>query len=262
MERMSTGKFGCSARSTFSNSRPSGPSSEMSRTMKSGIVSRMACRAEVAPSASPQTIRSGSRSINSAKPCRTIGRSSTRNTLHFEGDELTRLAFTLGPPSFCAASEGEDTHHRSPSGKVFSDVQRTADHIRAVVHDIQTHSRVVRGDFGNSFAVILNGQGTLSILRGQADDDVAGVPVLDRVVHGFSRDVVKVRRDTHIVNQDRRATFEAASDSEEILHLFGATRQSRHQPVSIGYNRQKTARKLPRLVDCFIHQVHDLCGVG
>src|ERR1700721_408670 len=131
---------------------------------------------------------------------------------------MSLLAFMLGPPSFCSVSERENAHYRSSASKVFSNVKRAPDHICAVAHDIQTHSCVIRRHFRNPFAVILNRQGTFSILRGQTDNDVARMSVLDRIVHAFSRDVVKVCRRVHVVDQYWRTTFEAETNSKKILH--------------------------------------------
>ena len=62
------GRLASRERIFLSKSRPSGPLSEMSTTIKSGFSSSMRVKAELASSASPQTTRSGSRLISSAKP--------------------------------------------------------------------------------------------------------------------------------------------------------------------------------------------------
>src|ERR1700721_76979 len=268
MERTSTGRLGYLTRRLLSSSRPSGPSSEISKTTKSGAASRIACRADVAPSASPQTIRSGSRSMNNASPCRTIGWSSIRKTLHLGTEGFERVLFIGAmscPPPYRLSrtgAEGKEANYCSPSLGIRTDVERSTYHVGAIAHDIQTHSFVICWNPGNSQSVVLHGKSSLALFSGQSDDHLLRPSVFHRIVHRFSSDMVEVGSYVHVVNQNRLGAFEAARRLEQILHLFSVARESGHQAVRIRDHWKQAARQFSRLVNRLVNEFNNFRRVA
>ena len=151
------------------------------------------------------------------------------------------------------APQRKKTDYGGSTREVPANIERTSDHVGAVVHNVQAHAGVVRRSFGNTFTVVLNRERAFAVLGKQTDHDVAGISVLDGVVHGLARDVVKVRGGVYVVKQHRFATFETAGDLEQILHFFGVTRQGGHEAVRIRNDGQQTAGEFARFVYRFIH---------
>src|ERR1700683_5046946 len=160
--------------------------------------------------------------MNRARPCRTIGWSSIRNTLHF-GSHSLRLS---------SITERKQAYYRGTASEILPHIERTTNHVRAVTHDIQTHASVTRRCLRYSSAVILNSQCSFSILGGQTNNHMAWMPMLDRVIHCLTRDVVEMGRNAYVVNKNRTAAFEPASNLEQILHLLCVTSQRGHQTMS------------------------------
>src|SRR4030081_718962 len=86
MERMSTGRFGNSARIVLINSSPRAPAKPISAITRSGPSSRTSAIASTAVLASPQTTNSSFESIRRTRPLRKTGWSSTK---------MMRFAFCL-----------------------------------------------------------------------------------------------------------------------------------------------------------------------
>src|ERR1043165_2841585 len=64
----------------------------------------------------------------------------------------------------------------------------------AVLHDTQSHAFNRSVHVRQSNAVIVNSQGNISAARLQADANVAGLAVLERIGDGFLSDAVQLRR--------------------------------------------------------------------
>src|SRR5271156_3539160 len=75
------------------------------------------------------------------------------------------------------------------------------DHACPVVHDVQSHTVSIHGIFGDSLAVILNQQGAPAMLGRQLNPDLARAAMLDRIIHCFLSDVIKMCGHGVIVNQ-------------------------------------------------------------
>ena len=86
--------------------------------------------------------------------------------------------------------------------------------------------------------------------------------MFDGVIHGFLRNVIEMRCHGVVVDQHGRFALEAAGNSEEIFDFTGPELERGHQALSIGDDRQQASRQFTCLVNRFIHQLHDLGGVG
>ena len=67
------------------------------------------------------------------------------------------------------------------------------DHSDTVIHQVKTHTVISRNQVSDPAAVSLNSEGTLMLDGGQSNDDLAGMTVLDRVVHRLLRNIIEVR---------------------------------------------------------------------
>ena len=83
----------------------------------------------------------------------------------------------------------KDTSNERSSRSVSPDFQSSADHSCPVVHDVETHTLDVRRIRRNARAIILYLQRSLPCVRPTTGSALLRVAALDRIVHGFLRDV-------------------------------------------------------------------------
>ena len=86
-------------------------------------------------------------------------------------------------------------------------------------------------------AVILYYQCSFPVARKKANQDIAGVPVLDGIIHGFLGNVIKMGGGRGVMDQDRRLALEAATNPEQIFEFRGVELQGRHEPMRIRHHR-------------------------
>ena len=70
----------------------------------------------------------------------------------------------------------------------------SADHLRAVIHDVKAQARLSRRNRIETRAVITNHQNSTSVGLRKSDQNALGLAVLDGVIYGLMRDVVQVIR--------------------------------------------------------------------
>src|SRR6476661_3892154 len=91
--------------------------------------------------------------------------------------------------------------HCGASDGIRANIQGSADHARTIVHDVEAHALRRFPKHLESRAVIFDQQCTPTVICRKADQDVAGMTVLDCVVHCLLCDVVEMSGDLIIPNQ-------------------------------------------------------------
>ena len=89
-----------------------------------------------------------------------------------------------------------------------------------------------------------------------------GLPMFDGVERGLLSDVVQVRGDVHVIDQNRFVALKMATDLKEVLQLTRALLQRGHQSMSFGDHRQKASGQFLGFSNRVVHQPHDLRRVG
>ncbi len=97
----------------------------------------------------------------------------------------------------------EQTDHQGSPGGNSLHFERTSAHPRPVVHQVKSHSFIAGDSVPDAAAVILNCKRTLMLVGGQSNHDLAGVSVLDRVVHRLPGNVVEMRSHSIVMDQHR-----------------------------------------------------------
>ena len=119
----------------------------------------------------------------------------------------------------CFGRDREEAGHNGAASRSALHIERTANHPRAVVHQVQPHAFVGGVGPADAAAVILNGQRALLAIGGQSNDNLARVPMLDPVVYRLAGNVIKMSSNSIVMNEHRGKTLEPAVDREQILHL-------------------------------------------
>src|SRR5580692_11771586 len=123
---------------------------------------------------------------------------------------------------FLRPGKGQDrkqTRHHGAAGWDTLHFERPPDNSGSVVHQMQPHSFIARNNATNAEAVILDCKRPLMLDSSQANDDLAGVTVLDRVVNRLPRNIVEMRGHRIVMNQDGSKTLEPAADREQVFHF-------------------------------------------
>src|SRR5262245_39975821 len=253
IESTRIGRSGSVLLMLLSRSNPSRPGKEISRTTISGSRRANASGTTDGSSASPHTTRSGSWLISIASPCRTMGWSSITNTRCFCCTWVTLR--TSGAKREPAGNDGATV-------KTPSKLERSTDHVRAIIHDVQSQSGVGARHIGHACTIVLDLQSGDPLEPAQRHDQLGSVAMLDRIVHCFLRNVIEMGGDVDVSDQDGLGALEATADAEQVLDLAGPPLERRHEPVGVGHNRQEAARQLPGLVDRLVHEADDLLDFG
>ncbi len=102
-------------------------------------------------------------------------------------------------------------HETSGSARpVWLHLEPAANHRGSIVHDVQPHALAVPAILRNAGAVIHHEQ-RAAIVRGcQAKHEVARVSMFQRVIHCFLGNVVEMRCDPIVMDQDRGFALKSA----------------------------------------------------
>ncbi len=79
---------------------------------------------------------------------------------------------------------------------------------------MKSHASTSGRGIADAVTIIMNSKSSLVLNRGQANDDVTGVAVLDCIVHRFAGNVIEMRGDSIVVDQNGTKTLKLATDSE------------------------------------------------
>src|SRR4051812_38228031 len=158
--------------------------------------------------------------MRSARPWRIRGWSSTTKTVFLAVCMgLSRTIFVVIRLSLRASGgQGEHAGDACPTWRIQPDLKLSADHPRSIRHDVQAHSMTRWMVFLDAGAVVVDDECSPSIFGKQVNPQVARLPVLDGVIHGFLGDVIEMRRHRVVVDQHGRVAFEATADSEEVFN--------------------------------------------
>ena len=105
------------------------------------------------------------------------------------------------------------------TGAARLNLQRRANHFRAVVHDMQAHARTVSDIFWQAHTIVRDAERHALAVRAQFDQYVLAVPVLDGVVHGFLRDAIEVSSHGDVMDVHGPVALKSTADVKEFLHL-------------------------------------------
>src|ERR1700733_7726496 len=186
--------------------------------------------ASMASAASPQTTRSGSPSINSRRPLRTSGWSSTIRIRARCVSVVVRFMVSgrvrLGGGGLVVdlADDGR------PLAVAAANFQRGINDARAVLHDSQPHPAVTRrGARANADAVILDGDADRSVGQLGSDEDLPRLRVLDCVVYRFLHNAKEVCCHHIVVDAGAFVSFDAAIDPAARARFRRQLLEGRHE---------------------------------
>src|SRR4030095_10320976 len=89
-----------------------------------------------------------------------------------------------------SGAEREPAGNDGPTVRTPSKLERSTDHVRAIIHDVQSQSGVGTGHIGQACTVVLDFQVGRSLEPAPRHHQVGGAAVLDRIVHCFLRNVI------------------------------------------------------------------------
>src|SRR5882724_2687529 len=87
---------------------------------------------------------------------------------------------------------GRRTGNDRSAVEIVAEIHSPANYLGAVLHDLQSHTRLFLGIRREANAVVFNSENNIAIGRGQPDRNVPRLRVLDDVMHGFLRDPEEV----------------------------------------------------------------------
>src|SRR5690242_9094997 len=120
--------------------------------------------------------------------------------------------------------------------------QAPTDHPCTIVHDPETHARLVRKHVGNPAAVVEHLEHCFVPSCRQTDHYLCGPSMFNRIVDRLLSYAIQMSRHGVVKIQYRVVTLEPALDVEEFFHFARPFLQCRHQTLRIGQNRQQTSR--------------------
>ncbi len=115
---------------------------------------------------------------------------------------------------------------------------------------------------GQAYPIIADEQLRSMRVPPQTDDHFCGPAMLDRVVERFLSQPKKMVGHCLVANHQINLSFDTARDAEEFFQRSGQLCERFDQAVRLQFDREKSARQIPRLRQSLKDEMPNFCRIG